>query len=178
MERSNNMSLTVLVIVLAMLGLLVGYLLGNWFIQLVTGENPESSQLADPGNTVVEEEIILDEEGTEESSSENILLDSSPEIEGDTDTPDTNTGDTLGTNLQTENQLQSDNVYVIQVGAFNSLQNAKQLGNELTEKGFQVFIADENLPYKVQIGAFTDREKAEETEKKVKSLGYDTFITH
>ncbi|MFW5981835.1 MAG: hypothetical protein ACOCQO_01360, partial [Halanaerobiaceae bacterium] len=67
MERSNNMSLTVLVVVLAMLGLLVGYLLGNWFIQLVTGGD-DTQHLADSGDSVVEEEIILEDDEAEEST--------------------------------------------------------------------------------------------------------------
>lgn len=172
MDRSNSMSLTVLVIVLAMLGLLVGYLLGNWFIQLVTGENTDISQLADSGNKVVEEEIILDENEAEESTSENYILDPAPEIEENSNSNASNKAYT-----QSE-QIKSEEVFVIQVGAFNSLQNARQLSDNLTDKGFQVVIADESVPYKVQIGAFPNRDKAEEMEKKVKALGYDAFITH
>ena len=171
MDRSNNsMSLTVLVIVLAMLGLLVGYLLGNWFIQLVTGDSPGSSQLAED-NKVVEEEIILEDDETEESSSENYILDPSSQVEENNNTNDSNN------NIQ-DKQTKSQGVFVIQVGAFNSMQNARELSDKLLEYGFQTVIADESLPYKVQIGAFSDRDKAEEIEKKVEALGYDAFITH
>ena len=41
MDQSNSMSLKVLVIVLALFALLVGYLMGNWIIQLVTGGKPQ-----------------------------------------------------------------------------------------------------------------------------------------
>lgn len=173
MDRSNSMSLTVLVIILAMLGLLVGYLLGNWFIQLVTGESPDISRLADSGNKVVEEEIVLDDNEAEESASENYILDPSPQKK-----EENNTNNLMSSNIRTEDQIRSEEVFVIQVGAFNSLQNAKQLSDNLKDKGFQVVIADESLPYKVQIGAFPNRDKAEEMEEKVKDLGYDAFITH
>lgn len=170
MDRSNSMSLTVLVIVLAMLGLLVGYLLGNWVIQLVTGGSHDNSQLAESNNKVVEEEIILEDNKTEESNSQNYILDSSSQTE--------NSGTNDSSNTIQDKQIKSKEVFVIQVGAFNSMEYARELSDALLEKGFQAVIADENVPYKVQIGAFSDREKAEEIEKKVEALGYDAFITH
>lgn len=157
MERSNSMSLKVLVIVLMMLGLLVGYLLGNWFIQLVTGERPGSQHFLDEGNKVVEEEIILEDEEAEESASYNYFT---------------------GNFTNQDGQIHSKEVFVIQVGAFNSRKNAEELSNELSQKGFPTIIADENIPYKVQIGAFTERSQAEEIEREVEALGYEAFITH
>ncbi|MFW6022172.1 MAG: SPOR domain-containing protein [Halanaerobiaceae bacterium] len=165
MERSSGMSLTVLVIVLAMLGLLVGYLLGNWFIQLVTGESPDASQLADTGNKVVEEEIILEDNETEESLSGYYTHDSSTSERDDNEE-------------NNNNQIQSEDVFVVQVGAFNSKQNAKSLSNELIQKGYQTVITDEAIPYKVQLRAFANRNEAEEMKKEIESLGYDAFITH
>ncbi|NLM97973.1 MAG: SPOR domain-containing protein [Halanaerobiaceae bacterium] len=156
MEGTNSMSLKVLVIILMMLGLLVGYLLGNWFIQLVTGERPGNLHFLDEGSRVVEEEIILEDE-EEESASYNYFT---------------------GSFTAQESQIQSKEVFVIQVGAFNSRRNAEELSNELSQKGFPAVIADEKIPYKVQIGAFTDRSKAEEIEKEIEALGYDAFITH
>lgn len=62
MDQSNSMSLKVLVIVLALFALLVGYLMGNWVIQLVTGDSPNKNHIAKTDNKVIEEEIILKDE--------------------------------------------------------------------------------------------------------------------
>lgn len=164
----DRMSLGVLVIVLALLGLLVGYLLGNWLIQLVTGDNPGSTHLLEDNNRVIEEEIVLEDEEIEESVSENYYMDISS-TQGNINSYDSDTQDS---------QIRSEGVFVIQVGAFNSMVNAEELSNELALKGFQTVIADESIPYKVQIGAFTNRNQAEEIKEEVEALGYDAFITH
>lgn len=166
MDQSNSMSLKVLVIVLALFALLVGYLMGNWIIQLVTGESPNTGRLAKTGNKVVEEEIILKDEEVESSISNKYSLNMSSGQERN-----------IPQNSQ-EKQDVSREVFVIQVGAFNNRKNAEALSQELASKGFQTFIADESIPYKVQIGAFKDRKEAEEVEKEVKALGYEAFITH
>ncbi|MEJ6950429.1 SPOR domain-containing protein [Natronospora cellulosivora (SeqCode)] len=172
MERSNNMSLTVLVIVLAMLGLLVGYLLGNWFIQLVTG-GTETQHLADSGNRVVEEEIILEDDSSdsEESISNYFSLDDS---QGNS----SNNQNLNNNSISQSQQFSTQGLYVLQVGAFNSRQNALSLTSELQDKGFQAVIAEGGVPYKVQIKAFNNREEAEDMQKEVEALGYDSFITH
>ncbi len=166
MERGNGLSLTVTVIILAIFGLFVGYLLGNWFIQLVTGGTSEPSQLLNnQDEKIIEEEIILEDEETEESYSSDFNFGEETSIE-----------EMSQENLSTQNQLRGE-VYAVQVGAFNSYNNALSLQEELANKGFQAVIT-EGIPYKVQLGATPDRQRAEETEKKIKELGYDAFITH
>lgn len=156
MDRSNTMSLTVMVIILAMLGLFIGYLLGNWFIQLVTGEPTPSQQVVD--NKVVEEEIVV--EDNEKDTSTYFGVDSSTEFE----------------QQEVKEQL-SGEVFVIQVGAFSSYDNALSLKEELANKGYQATIT-EGAPFKVQLGATNDRKSAEETKKKIEALGYEAFIAH
>src|SRR5690554_2481416 len=107
MEHSNGMSLKVLAIVLALFALLVGYLLGNWIIQLVTGGSSNTSQLLDTDNKVVEKEIILEDEDTEESISGNYFMSISEE-QGNIGTY---------TSYSQDSQISSTEVYVIQVGA-------------------------------------------------------------
>lgn len=160
MERRNSLSLTTVVIVLALLALFIGYLLGNWIIQLVVGTSPDdSSQLTE--SKVMEEEIIV------EDDSDNDLESSTSYI-----SEDKNDKETISINQQL-----SGDVFVVQVGAFSSYNNAVVLKEELASKGFQAVIT-EGKPFKVQLGATTDRKTAEETEEKIKKLGYDAFITH
>lgn len=172
MDRSNSLSITALVIVLALLGLFVGYLLGNWFIQVVTGGNPDTQQVQGPGqNEVVEEELIIEDENENQDNGKE------EESFSDSNTTTSQIESYSESNDLVEDQLKGE-VYVVQVGAFNKRDNALDLKEELTRKGFQVMVTDEGLPYKVQIRAFTDREKAKELEEKVEQLGYDAFITH
>lgn len=160
MERRNSLSLTTVIIVLALLALFVGYLLGNWIIQLVVGTSPDdSSQLAE--NKVVEEEIIVEDDNDSDLESSTSYI-----------SKDKNDQETISINQQL-----SGDVFVVQVGAFSSYSNAVILKEELASKGFQTVIT-EGEPFKVQLGATTDREKAEKTKEDIKKLGYDAFITH
>ena len=158
MQKGSSLSLTVMIIFLALLGLFVGYLLGNWIIQLLTGGTPAPEQLLE--NKVVEEELVVEDENAEESSKIYVI-----------------TEDELYQNQEDfiANQIKGD-VYVVQVGAFQNRNNALNLQNELTEKGFQAVIT-EGIPYKVQLVA-KGRTDAEEMEKKIETYGYDAFITH
>src|SRR5690554_4917586 len=113
MDQSNSMSLKVLVIVLALFALLVGYLMGNWIIQLVTGGSPNTARLAKTDNKVVEEEIILKDEEAESSIATNYSLNLSSGQERNTPQ-----------NSQ-EDREESREVFVIQVGAFNNRKNAE-----------------------------------------------------
>ena len=58
MSRRNSFTLTVMVIIMALLAIFVGYLIGNWLIQVVTG-NPEPNQQV-AKEKIIEEEIIED----------------------------------------------------------------------------------------------------------------------
>lgn len=169
MNRENTFSLTVMVIVMALLAIFVGYLLGNWLIQLVTGSSPETRQVVD--KKIVEEEIIEDEETGEyiyeENDDNNSVNDSVSIIPSQEEESDEEF---------IKEQLKGE-VYVVQVGAFNNRNNAEKLQQELANKGYQAIIT-EGVPYKVQLGATNDREMAEKTEKEVEALGYDAFITH
>ncbi|MFW5985962.1 MAG: SPOR domain-containing protein [Halanaerobiales bacterium] len=177
MDRNNSLSITALVIVLALLGLFVGYLLGNWFIQMVTGENSETQQVQGPeqDNKIVEEEIVLEEE--EEDENDNKDENENKESSSNYSTTAEDDNGSSDNNDLIENQLQGD-VYVVQVGAFNNRQNAVSLKDELTAKGIQAVVTDEGPPYKVQTGASNNKEEAEELEEEIEKLGYEAFITH
>ena len=54
--------------------------------------------------------------------------------------------------------------------------NAEQLANKAKEKGFQIYLAQEDTLFKVQIGAFSNRVNAEEMVKRAKEAGFDASI--
>ncbi len=160
MNRENTFSVTVMVIVMALLAVFVGYLLGNWLIQLVTGNSPDTQQVVE--REIVKEEIIEDSDDSTGTSS---LIPAPSEKEEDT-----------VENYAPQEQLMGE-VFVVQVGAFNSYNNAVKLKDELATKGFQAVIT-EGVPYKVQLGATNKREDAEKKEEELEALGFNAFITH
>ncbi|ACL70185.1 SPOR domain-containing protein [Halothermothrix orenii] len=174
MSRQNTFSLTIMVIVMALLAIFVGYLLGNWLIQMVTGDPGQNTQQV-VEDKIIEEEIVDDQGNTQKTPS--------PETSGDMTGEENLNGKSVDPDQDVieykyiKQQLQGEEVYAVQVGAFNNYNNALRLKQELEEKGLQAVIT-EGVPYKVQLGATTDRQEAEQTEKVVESLGYDAFITH
>jgi N-acetylmuramoyl-L-alanine amidase len=73
-------------------------------------------------------------------------------------------------------QTSNDVVHRIQVGAFESFDNAEQLAKNLNNKGFESFIYEENNLYIVQAGAFKDFDNAEELANKLKAKGFEVYI--
>jgi hypothetical protein len=154
-KRESTLSLTIMVIIMALLAIFVGYLLGNWIIQMLTGDNPDVHQVVQ--EKIIQEEIIGKNEDIPDKdfSSESLNYD-------------------LTENF--ESQLSGD-VFVVQVGAFNEYSNALSLKEELISKGFHPQVT-EGIPYKVQLGASTERQEVELVKKKLESFGYEAFITH
>ncbi len=165
MNRESNFSLTMMIIIMALLAVFIGYLLGNWLIQVVTGDTGTQQVVQ---QEIIEEEIITDNPATDESNqvqeSSSIKRDNQP-----TPLPEEDTEDV-------QEQI-SGQVFAVQVGAFANYNNAVALKNELEAKGFQVVVTN-NSPHKVQIEATTNRDTAEEIEKDVEALGYNAFIAH
>ena len=67
-------------------------------------------------------------------------------------------------------------LYKVQVGAFKSETNAKNLAQDLKSKGYDYLIVKSNGLYKVQVGAYKLKTNAEKTQARLKELGYNCFI--
>lgn len=67
--------------------------------------------------------------------------------------------------------------YRVQVGAYQSRENADQLLYELIDKGYPAFILFEDGFYKVQVGAFINLGNAIRMEQRLRMDGYSTWIT-
>ncbi len=171
MSRDSTFSLTIMVIIMALLAVFIGYLLGNWLIQMVTGDVDNSQQVSQ--DKIVQEETIKD--SSQNIDNQNISM-GNRSSENNNDDSNNNNNDSNNTEDIVTNQIKGT-VYTVQVGAFNNYNNAASLKEELEARGFNVIISDES-PYKVQLGATTDRGEAEKTEKEVETMGYNAFITH
>jgi N-acetylmuramoyl-L-alanine amidase len=70
----------------------------------------------------------------------------------------------------------SGEIYRVQVGAFDSFDNAEALSDELERKGFEAFIYEEEDLFIVQAGAFKDLDNAEQLGARLKEAGFEVYI--
>jgi N-acetylmuramoyl-L-alanine amidase len=69
-------------------------------------------------------------------------------------------------------------LYKVQLGAFKSFRNAKNLEEKVNKAlNLKSYVFLENSLYKVQAGAFADLTNAQNLSKKLKDKGFDNFIT-
>ncbi len=166
MDRSNTFSLTIMVIIMALLAIFIGYLLGNWLIQFVTGDIPPHEQVHQ------EQESGIEGDAEEITTEEDLDLDDfieDEEIPGD---------DIEEDREETPSEDIHDSVFIVQVGAFSEQENAQRLKNELEEKNFHAVINDDDPDlYKIQMAADSENE-AEKIRDELIELGYsEAFIT-
>lgn len=162
MAKKKNKSLTIVVIVMAVICLFVGYLVGVNLLQWMKGGN---DQVAQTENQEVEEEQLSNED--QEITSEETQEDETSQTE-ETETQQQN-------NTTPQSSDKYENQFKIQVGAFSNKSNAENFRNELEDKGYNVIIK-EAANYKVRVIGKETREETEEIEEELANLGYDTFI--
>ena len=77
-----------------------------------------------------------------------------------------------------ESEIASDKkVYTIQVGAFSKEIGARNLAEEIRDKGYQTYMVKGKTLYKVQVGEFNTSEEAKAISEKLKKLNYEIWIT-
>ncbi len=161
MAKKKNKSLTLVVIVMAVICLFVGYLVGVNLLQWMKGGN---EQIAQTENKATEETQISND--NQEITSEQTQANESSQTE------ETEAQQQTNTTTQNDNY---DNLFKIQVGAFSNRSNAISFRNELADEGYNVIIK-EAANYKVRVIGKETREETEKIEKELTNLGYDTFI--
>lgn len=87
--------------------------------------------------------------------------------------------ETIGPQCKDGNNDVNNNrrLYRVQVGAYNSKENADDLLNELKDGGYPAYIVMEDGLYKVQSGAYAVLDNAVRMEDRLRKAGYNTFIT-
>lgn len=168
-KKSNNRSLTLVIIVMAIICVFVGYLVGlNLFRWMQDGSEQTAQtengnqQPAQQGETDSElnqapKQAESESESQQQEVTEDNISDSEPE--------------------QTE-ETSSDNhsnVYKIQLGAFSQKSNAESFKKELEDEGYDVIIKEASN-FKVRVVGEESREETEKIEAELIKLGYDTFI--
>ena len=170
MDRSNTFSLTIMVIIMALLAIFIGYLLGNWLIQFVTGDVPPHQQVQEESGDIEEEEdfegVVTEEVDLDELIEEEDL--------GDEFTPE-DTEDTEEQDPSPE-ERPLDSVFVVQVGAFSDFENAQKLKQELEQHNYHVVVNDDRDFYRVQL-AVDNESEAEATKEELEELGYEAIVS-
>lgn len=154
MKGQKSFSLTVIIIIMALLAIFIGYLLGNWLLGLVTGEESTPDTETEPP-PIEQEEIVeppVDEEETEE------ILE-------------------FGEEDFAEEEEITETGYSVQVGAFADYSNALALTEDLEDEGHDPVIVSED-PYRVHLTGAETREEAESILESLLQQGYEAFIAH
>ena len=161
MKGQKSFSLTVMIIIMALLAIFVGYLLGNWLLGLVTG-NGGATETEPEQQPPIEQEEIVEPPLEEGGETEEIL--------------DFGEDDLLEEDEQDTEEI-TETGYAVQVGAFDDYGNARALTERLENDGFQPVIVSED-PYRVHLGGAESREEAETVLEELVRQGYDAFIAH
>jgi cell division septation protein DedD len=178
-NNESGFSLIIVVIFMSIAALFVGYIMGSWLISFMTEESEQ--QIADNDVEQVEElqEVSSNEsaadnqvEINEESTQENALNEETNQITGEQNT------ETVEEQTAEDSQFEGNDLsgtFAVQIGAFNNIDSAISLREEMKDLGFEAFIT-ESQPHKIRVGSFETREEAEEVEAQLESRDYEGFI--
>ena len=166
-KKKSNRSLTLVIIVMAIICVFVGYLVGLNLFRWMKGDTDQVAQTEN--NT---------QQQTQQQDSSNEISSSVEESETETEqaqqVAEEDTTETQETN-QVISSGEVQNVFKIQVGAFSQKANAESFKNELEEQGYDVIIKEAST-FKVRVLGKQTREETEKIEDQLIELGYDTFI--
>ncbi len=84
---------------------------------------------------------------------------------------------TAAVTKQFSENVPSQTLYKVQVGAFENRDNAYALTNRLQTDGFDAYVEQNGNIYRVFAGTFADLNNAVNMEKMLRRAGYQTFIT-
>ena len=139
------------IIGMSFLAILIGFLLGNFMITML--EEPEDSQIG-----VITEEDLQRAVDLQDYNDER---------------PSEGTRETAGD----VSQIPTDDPgwYRVQVGAYFDQNAAEAVKEELSEKGYPVYLTP-GEPHRIQVGAFTNNRNAEELAEELRDQGYDVIV--
>ncbi len=177
-NNESGFSLVIIVIFMSIAALFVGYIMGSWLISFMTEESETKIAENDAEQVDQIQEVGINEsdnnqlEINKESSQENILNEQTNEtmVEQNAETPEEQTPE--------DPQFEGNDLsgtFAVQIGAFNNIDSAISLKEEMENLGFKAFIT-ESEPHKIRVGSFAAREEAEEVEAQLEGRGYEGFI--
>ncbi|WP_425446560.1 SPOR domain-containing protein [Dethiothermospora halolimnae] len=148
----------IFIIILPLISILIGVGIVKFIILPRTSINKDTKS---------ENEEVIDDVNKDDVQSEKKEQDSKTE---ETDKEDNNREQEKITKVQAE----GFDLYNIQIGSFNSKENAQVLLNQLNDKGLYGYLIKDKA-YKVYVATFFNEEEAEEYKKEVKKTYKDSF---
>ncbi|MCF8009492.1 MAG: SPOR domain-containing protein [Halanaerobiales bacterium] len=166
-NKGNTRSLTLVVIIMAIICVFIGYIVGANIFRWIQDKDSNISKT----DTEVVKENIVDQSSLQENTTVN-----RSEQEDNKETEEIPGVQKVNSNDETNQKPDEfSEFYKIQVGAFSSKDNAEKFKLELEEKGYNVIIKDAST-YRVRVIGEKSQEKTEKIEQQLIKLGYDTFI--
>lgn len=150
-KPGSNLPLVFMVVIVVIMAVVVGFILGNWMLGYLLG--PSEMETVSYGPLLHEENRIVLDEPTEDEPTEDEEYLREEEMR----------------------EIALGGEFLVQLGAFGEIANARNLVDELKSKGYSAFMTDES-PYRVQVGMFRTRDEAVAMGEKLKSDGYEVFI--
>lgn len=173
---SNNISLTLGLVVVAIVAVVLGYGMGNYAINMLTTPRQHKTAAKTTPPQVTEQETVPPENQTP-------AVETAPGIQtppSDEGQQPVTTNPSLVTNMDdrdsgSQAQPPAGKLFRVQVGAFASKDNAQTMANKLKALGYQCWVTA-SAPYRVQAGAFSTRDRAEALKKELKEKGFEAVL--
>lgn len=162
-KESLNFGITAITV--SVIFIFVGYLLGQYAVQMVSFQNPTTSQVrqSEQVSTAINEGLNQLQANTNQP-----LPASSTNPQRATERP---------TSQVASQPSSSGTLYRVQVGAFSQRPNAENLKTRLAELGYEAVVTS-GPPFRVQTGAFSSRDNAQNLSEELRGKGFEVAIVN
>ena len=175
----ERLSFAATLITVSAVAIFLGWLMGQYAIQAVTGPAPSTTMLERPPTPSPAESFSPAPSSTTSTGSTTsrsttaASTSSAPTASGTSQASTTPTATTSSTT--TSSATAPSGLWRVQVGAFNDRNRADALAAELRARGFDVFVSGQP-PHRVQVGAFSQESRARATAEDLRALGYEAIV--
>lgn len=169
----SSLSLTLGLVVVALLAVVIGYAMGNYAIKMLTTPHQTTPKEGPPA---VEQTPVSPATQPGEKEGGEVGKNPSPPAAEEQ-------GSSLIVTMEDEEPAKKDSsapakpagLFRVQVGAFAAKENAEKMAERLKTMGYPVWVTPSS-PYRVQVGAFSTRERAEALKTELKGKGIEAVI--
>jgi len=187
----ERLSFAVTLVTVSAVAIFLGWLMGQYAIQAVTGPAPSStmaerpatpsaagtvSSTATPSGSTSSGSSSATQPPSAATSSQPTSTAASTSSSTSAATPASGpTGSAAAPAPATTSAGQPSGLWRVQVGAFNDRSRAEALASELRARGYEVFVSG-TAPHRVQAGAFSDPARAQATADDLRANGYEAIV--
>lgn len=165
---TERLSFGATLVAVAAVAIFIGWLVGQYAIQAVTGPRLTSEPMVRPADADVSTDVKTDGAPADAGGS-------SPPTSTSTST---GTERTEGAAATTDTATPSGGFWRVQAGAFSDRSRADGIVSDLQAAGFEaaVTIGAEPVPYRVQVGAFREEGRARAIVDDLQAAGFEAAV--